>query len=73
MGAAPYGRMLSGIRGLRLQVTGVAAKFKYDDHNPTAHRAQVASRLTSRAIGRDAGAVEQQQRRLARIGTWRAR
>ena len=27
----PYGRMLSGIRGLRLHITGVAAKFKYDD------------------------------------------
>ena len=71
--AAPYGRMLSGIRGLRLQVTGVAAKFKYDDHNPTAHRAQVASRLTTRDLGRDTGAADQQRRRLARIGGWRAR
>jgi hypothetical protein len=30
----PYGRMLSGIRGLRLHITSMAAKFKYDDHNP---------------------------------------
>jgi transcriptional regulator len=73
VGAPPYGRMLSGIRGLRLQVTAVVAKFKYDDHNPTAHRARVASRLIGRATGRDLGAADQQQRRLARIGTWRAR
>jgi transcriptional regulator len=69
----PYGRMLSGIRGLRLHVTGVAAKFKYDDHNPTEHRDRVATRLTTRATGRDTGAAAQQRRRLARIGTWRPR
>ena len=71
VGVPPYGRMLSGIRGLRLHVTGVAAKFKYDDHNPVEHRAKVASRLASRAGIRDTGAAEQQERRLARIGTWR--
>ena len=73
VGAAPYGRMLSGIRGLRLRVTDVVAKFKYDDHNPVAQRAQVASRLTARATGRDVGAAGQQRRRLARVGTWRPR
>ena len=31
----PYGRMLSGIRGLRLHVASVAAKFKYDDQRPS--------------------------------------
>jgi transcriptional regulator len=71
--AGPYGRMLSGIRGLRLQVTGVDAKFKYDDHNPAAHRTEVASRLTGRSTGRDVGAADQQRRRLGRIGSWRAR
>jgi transcriptional regulator len=64
--------MLSGIRGLRLHVTEIVAKFKYDDHNPTEHRATVASRLTDRASGRDIGAAGQQRRRLARIGTWLA-
>ena len=73
VGAPPYGRMLPGIRGLRLRVTGVAAKFKYDDHNPTEHRERVAERLTGRATGRDRGAAAQQERRLGRIGTWRAR
>lgn len=71
VGSPPYGRMLSGIRGLRLHVTEVAGKFKYDDHNPVEHRAQVTSRLTDRASGRDIGAAKQQQRRLSRIGTWR--
>jgi transcriptional regulator len=72
-GAAPYGRMLPGIRGLRLHVTGVAAKFKFDDANPVEHRTRVAGRLESRASGRDPGAAAQQRRRLTRIGTWRPR
>ena len=65
--------MLSGIRGLRLHVTGVATKFEYDDANPTAHRAHAADRLESRASGRDLGAAAQQRRRLAHIGTRRPR
>lgn len=73
VGTPPYGRMLSGIRGLRLHVTAVAAKFKFDDANPAGHRAQVAARLDSRGTGRDTGAAVQQRRRLARIGTWRPR
>ena len=71
--APPYGRMLPGIRGLRLHVTGVAAKFKFDDSNPPEHRARAADRLESRATGRDTGAAAQQRRRLARIGAWRRR
>ena len=53
----PYGRMLSGIRGLRLHIASVAAKFKYDDHNPPEHRARVAERLESRRTGRDRSAA----------------
>jgi transcriptional regulator len=71
VGAPPYGRMLAGIRGLRLQVTGVAAKLKYDDANPPEHRARAADRLETRAGGRDLGAAAQQRRRLSRMGTWR--
>jgi len=41
----PYGRMLSGIRGLRLRITSVAATFKYDDHNPQEHRARARQRV----------------------------
>ena len=43
----PYGPMLATIRGLRLHVEGVAAKFKYDDQNPRAHRDAVAERTTA--------------------------
>jgi transcriptional regulator len=72
VGQPPYGRMLSGIRGLRLQVESVVAKFKYDDHNPVAHRRAVAQRLDDRATGRDKQAASQQRRRTAAIGEWRA-
>jgi transcriptional regulator len=37
--------MLAGIRGLRLHIETVAAKFKYDDHKPEQHRTAVADRL----------------------------
>lgn len=68
---APYGRMLPGIRGLRLAVLHVDAKFKYDDHNPVDHRQRVAERLQQRDRGLDAGTRQQQLRRLAAIGDWR--
>jgi transcriptional regulator len=71
VGQPPYGRMLAGIRGLRLHVQSVAAKFKYDDHNPQAHRVSVAERLDERGRGRDAGAAAQQRRRLEQPGAWR--
>jgi predicted FMN-binding regulatory protein PaiB len=67
----PYGRMLPGIRGLRLEVTDVLAKFKYDDHKPTEYRATVADKLTARGQGLDVPTARQQQRRLDRIGTWK--
>lgn len=69
--AAPYGRMLPGIRGVRLAVLRVEAKFKYDDHNPVDHRERVISRLAQRDHGLDTAAAAQQQRRLAAIGEWR--
>ncbi|MFB7200337.1 FMN-binding negative transcriptional regulator [Streptomyces sp. NPDC056240] len=67
----PYGRMLPGIRGLRLEVTDVRAKFKYDDHKPVEHRTAVADRLTERGQGLDAPTARQQRRRLDRIGPWK--
>ncbi|MFG3138097.1 FMN-binding negative transcriptional regulator [Streptomyces sp. NPDC048211] len=67
----PYGRMLPGIRGLRLEVTEVMAKFKYDDHKPVEHRTAVAESLTRRGKGLDAPAADQQRRRLDRIGPWK--
>ena len=71
VGRPPYGRMLPGIRGLRLEVTDVRAKFKYDDDEPVEHRTAVAGHLTERGQGLDAPAARQQLRRLDRIGTWK--
>jgi transcriptional regulator len=68
VGAEPYGRMLSGIRGLRLQIIDVRAKFKYDDHKPLALREEVGVQLAERAAGHDLGAHDQQQRRIAELG-----
>ncbi|MEV5886970.1 FMN-binding negative transcriptional regulator [Streptomyces sp. NPDC052020] len=70
-GRPPYGRMLPGIRGLRLEVTEVRAKFKYDDHKPVEHRAAVADRLTARGQALDVPAAHRQRRRLDRLGPWR--
>lgn len=68
---APYGRMLPGIRGLRLAVLRAEAKFKYDDHRPVEQRRRIAELLAQRDRGLDAGAAAQQLRRLERIGDWR--
>ncbi len=68
--AAPYGRMLPGIRGARLTVLRVDAKFKYDDANPVEHRERVISRLEERGHGLDERAAAQQRRRLAAVGDW---
>ncbi|TWE13067.1 FMN-binding negative transcriptional regulator [Rudaeicoccus suwonensis] len=66
----PYGRMLPGIRGLRLAVVRVEAKFKYDDNNPIEHRQRVSADLKHRDRGLDQAVAAQQQRRLAAIGDW---
>lgn len=64
----PYGRLPPDIRGLQLHITSVAAKFKYDDHNPLDHRRRVSDHLEGRAADRDLAAADQQRRRTARIG-----
>ncbi|MFI0960895.1 FMN-binding negative transcriptional regulator [Streptomyces sp. NPDC021080] len=71
-GRPPYGRMLPGIRGLRLHITDVRAKFKYDDHKPVEQRTATARRLTERGTALDAPTAAQQLRRLDRIGPWKA-
>ena len=68
----PYGRMLPGIRGVRLTVLQVDAKFKYDDANPVEHRERVIGNLEQRGHGLDVSAAAQQRRRLAAIGDWQA-
>jgi transcriptional regulator len=70
VGTAPYGPMLPGIRGVRLAVLRVEAKFKYDDAKPVEHRERVIRRLGERGHGLDTAAAAQQRRRLAAIGDW---
>lgn len=65
----PFGRMLSGIRGLVLHVVEAAAKFKYDDHRAVALREGIAGRLAGQG-GRGAGAASQQRRRTKAMGPW---
>ncbi|WP_244215537.1 hypothetical protein [Kitasatospora purpeofusca] len=62
--------MRSAIRGLRLDVTQVRAKFKYDDHRPAEHRTTTDRRLAERATALDAPTAAQQLRRPERTGTW---
>lgn len=61
--AAPYGRMLAGIRGVELRVTEVRGKFKYGDKVGDAEQLPVAEHLRQRHAGRDVQAREQQLRR----------
>ncbi|MFB6440821.1 FMN-binding negative transcriptional regulator [Streptomyces sp. NPDC056411] len=62
--AAPYGRLLSGIRGLRLEVTEVRAKFKYGGKRSEAVQQRVSAHLAERNGPGDAAARAHQQRRL---------
>jgi transcriptional regulator len=70
--SAPYGRQLPGIRGIRLAVLRVDAKFKYDDQKPVEHRERVIGNLEHRGQTLDAAAAQQQRRRLSRNGEWRS-
>jgi transcriptional regulator len=63
VGGEPYGRMLSGIRGLRLEVVTVRAKFKYAGHRPEEVQDRIAAGLTDRSGPRDAAAREHLLRR----------
>jgi transcriptional regulator len=49
-----HARKLPGIRGLRLSVDAVAAKFKYGGNLDDPHRAQIAARLADRGRRGDA-------------------
>lgn len=52
-GEEPYGRLLAGIRGLRLEVTGVRAKFKYAGKRSEEVRDRIAAGLAERDGTRD--------------------
>jgi transcriptional regulator len=66
-GEAPFGRMLSGIRVLRLEVTDVRAKFKYASHKPEEIQDRITTGLAERGGPGDAQAREHQ---LRRRGVW---
>jgi transcriptional regulator len=59
-----HGRRLAGIRGLRLAVRDVRAKFKYGGNVDDEHRAAVATRLASRHGPGDAAALAHLRRRI---------
>jgi transcriptional regulator len=58
-----HGRRLNSIRGLRLAVREVRAKFKYGGNADDEHRAEVAQRLADRNGPGDAAALEHLRRR----------
>jgi transcriptional regulator len=60
---AEHGRRLAGIRGLRLTVREVRAKFKYGGNVDDAHRAEVAERLRERGGPGDDAALTHMRRR----------
>ena len=61
-----HGRLLSGIRGVRLTVVEALASFKFDDHKPEALRVSISERLRQRGGSRDLSASAEQLRRLER-------
>ncbi|MFE5819101.1 FMN-binding negative transcriptional regulator [Streptomyces sp. NPDC056479] len=63
VGEVPYGRLLSGIRGLRLEVTGVRAKFKFGGRRSEEVQGRIAEKLAGRAGPRDGAAREHMLRR----------
>ena len=56
-GDNPYGNKLSAIRGLRLTVTDVRAKFKFGGNRTPQHREAVAERLSERGRPLDGEAL----------------
>jgi transcriptional regulator len=59
-------RQMPGIRGLRLTVTGVNAKFKFGGNKTREHRAEIAAALQSRNGPMDAAARSRLLSRLPR-------
>ena len=58
-----HGRLLAGIRGLRLEIVDVLAKFKYDNHKPAGLQIAVNEQLRTRGSTGDVAASAQQERR----------
>lgn len=59
-----YGRLLDSIRGIRLSVTDVRAKFKFGGNRTVEHRRAVAAKLAERGRPLDLEARDQVLRRI---------
>jgi transcriptional regulator len=65
-GDNPYGKVLGQIRGIRLSVTGVRAKFKFGANRTVEHRRAVAAKLAERGRPLDVEARANLMRRIER-------
>ncbi len=65
-GDNPYGKLLGSIRGIRLSVTDVRAKFKFGANRTLEHREAVAVKLAERGWPLDVEARANLVRRLRR-------
>lgn len=65
-GDNPYGRQLPAIRGLRLTITEVRAKFKFGGNKAAPHQRAIAAHLQARGAPFDGEASQNQLRRLER-------
>jgi transcriptional regulator len=65
-GDTPYGRQLPAIRGIRLTISEVQAKFKFGGNKSAAHQREIADHLQQRDTPLDAEARQHQLRRLKR-------
>lgn len=63
-GNTPYGSQLPAIRGLRLTITTVEAKFKFGGNKSTPHQRSIADHLQERGAPLDSEARRHQLRRL---------
>lgn len=63
-GDTPYGRQLPAIRGVRLNIMEVQAKFKFGGNKAPAHQQRIAEHLQERGAPLDREARRQQLRRL---------
>ncbi|MFJ8111521.1 FMN-binding negative transcriptional regulator [Streptomyces sp. NPDC096132] len=63
VGQAPYGRLLSGIRGIHLEVKDVRAKFKYAGHRAPEIQDRIGAALATRGGPGDTAAREHLLRR----------
>jgi transcriptional regulator len=63
-GDNPYGKLLGSIRGIRLSVTDVRAKFKFGANRTVEHRQVVATKLAERGRPLDMEARAHLMRRL---------